>query len=46
MAGGAGVEIQPSMVAADGTYRTDRSLHAVEAGTFGVNVTVAVDKEP
>lgn len=46
MTGATAVEIDPKMVASDGTYITDRSLHAIAAGGFGVNVTVKVDKEP
>lgn len=45
MTGLSEVEIQPSDVSADGTYTTTRTLHAVSAGGFGVNVTVTVDKE-
>lgn len=46
MTGATSVEIDPKMVAADGTYTTDRSLYAEEAGTFNVTVTVKVGKEP
>jgi|GEM_PF-5252375 len=45
MAGATEVEIDPKMVSSDGTYTTDRSLYAAEAGGFTVNVTVKVDKE-
>ena len=46
MSGAGEVEIQPADVSASGTYTTTRRLDAGEAGTFGVNVTVTVDKEP
>ena len=46
MTGATAVEIDPKMVAADGTYTTDRTLYAESAGTFGVDVTVTVDREP
>jgi hypothetical protein len=46
MSGAGEVEIQPTEVSANGTYTTTRALYAVEAGTFAVNVTVTVDKEP
>jgi len=46
MSGAGEVRIQPADVSASGTYTTTRRLDAVEAGTFGVNVTVTVDKEP
>lgn len=46
MTGAREVEIQPAEVSASGAYTTTRTLHAVETGGFGVNVTVIVDKEP
>ena len=46
MAGATAVDIDPKLVAGDGTYTTDRTLSAQSAGTFGVTVTVWVDKEP
>ena len=46
MSGAGEVEIQPADVSARGTYTTTRTLNAGEAGGFGVNVTVTVDKEP
>ncbi|MEK6335445.1 MAG: hypothetical protein AABM67_10890 [Acidobacteriota bacterium] len=37
------LNIDPSMVAADGTYTTAESLTALAEGSFGVDVTVTVD---
>ena len=45
MTGPSEVEIKPSDISANGTYTTSRALYAVSAGSFGVNVTVTVDKE-
>jgi hypothetical protein len=46
MDGATAVELDPKMIASDGTYITDRSINAKAAGGFSVDVTVKVDKEP